>query len=147
MEAKEQHKKIVMAFGTFDLFHAGHEYYLKNAKALGDYLIVVIARDNTVHKIKGAHPVQNERERQKTVKKSPYVDKVILGEKSDKYKVIKKNKPDIIALGYDQIVFTYKLKKLIIDENLNTEIVKLKPYNHKIYKSSLIKARYEEENV
>ena len=41
-----------MAFGTFDLLHPGHEHFLKQAKRYGD-LIVVIARDNTVLKVKG----------------------------------------------------------------------------------------------
>ena len=144
METKNN-KKIVMAFGTYDLFHAGHDYFLRKAKSLGDYLIIIVARDNTVKKIKGQFSIQNERERQKALKKLDYVDKVILGEKVDKYKVIKKLKPDIIALGYDQLVFTYKLKKLIIDENLNTEIIRLEPYEPTIYKSSLMKEQYEED--
>lgn len=44
--------KIVMAFGTFDVFHPGHEYYLTQAKKYGDILIVVVARDKTVEKVK-----------------------------------------------------------------------------------------------
>ena len=45
--------KTVMAFGTFDLMHPGHEYFLRQAKKRGDYLIAVIARDSTVKKLKG----------------------------------------------------------------------------------------------
>jgi len=43
---------LVMTFGTFDRFHPGHEYYLREAKKLGDSLLTVIARDVTVIKIK-----------------------------------------------------------------------------------------------
>lgn len=131
--------KKVMAFGTFDLFHAGHENYLKQAASLGDMLIVVIARDQTVKKIKGHQPEQNERQRLKLVKKSGIADKVILGYLDDKHKVLRKFRPDVIALGYDQFVFTQRLEKTLIDLKLNATIHRLKPYQAQIYKSSLIK--------
>ncbi|MFC1655932.1 adenylyltransferase/cytidyltransferase family protein [Patescibacteria group bacterium] len=144
---KDDGKKI-MVFGTFDVFHAGHEYFLREAKQLGDYLIAVIARDSTVQKVKGELPQHDERDRLHAVKESGYADKVTLGSEDDKYKVIRKYKPDIIALGYDQFVFTYALNKIIIDENLDTEIIRLEPYEPSMYKSSLIKtlAEDEEEN-
>lgn len=139
--------RIVMAFGTFDIFHAGHEYYLKQAKALGDFLIVVIARDRTVQQIKGEKPQQNEKERAKTVSQTGIPNKVVLGNHGDKYKVLKKHRPAIIALGYDQFVFTHKLKKTLIDLNLDAEIHRLPAYFPQIYKSSLLKQQinYQEE--
>ena len=131
--------KTVMAFGTFDLFHAGHENYLKQAKELGDELIVIIARDETVKKIKGQAPVQNENQRHKSVKMSGYADKVVLGFKGDKHKVLKKFRPDVIALGYDQFVFTQRLEKTLIDLRLDATIIRLQPYCPQMYKSSLLK--------
>lgn len=133
--------KKVMTFGTFDFFHAGHESYLQQAKALGEYLIVIIARDETVRKIKGKNPMYNERQRLKTVKNAGIADKVVLGFKGDKHRVLNKFRPDIIALGYDQFVFTQRLGKTLIDLKLNASIVRLKPYNTQIYKSSLIKTK------
>ncbi|MCD4694128.1 adenylyltransferase/cytidyltransferase family protein, partial [bacterium] len=50
----------VMCFGTFDNLHLGHLFYLKEAKKFGDYLVVVIARDNNVKKIKGRCPREDE---------------------------------------------------------------------------------------
>jgi len=138
--------KTVMAFGTFDLFHAGHENYLRQAKELGDQLMVIIARDETVKKIKGNAPVHNENERLKNVKASGIADKVILGYKDDKYKVLKKFRPDVIALGYDQFVFTQRLEKTLIDLKLNATIVRLMPYFAQIYKSSLLKKGLQQEN-
>ena len=44
--------------GTFDLVHAGHVSYLEQAKKYGDYLIVVVARDETVEEEKGTKPVR-----------------------------------------------------------------------------------------
>ncbi len=128
-----------MVFGTFDIFHAGHESLLKQAKQFGDHLIVVVARDETVQKVKGRKPENNEKQRVAFLEKNSIADKVVLGNTGNKYKVIKKYCPDVIALGYDQFTFTYGIKKFLIDEAMNTEIIRLKPYNPGIYKSSIIK--------
>lgn len=129
-----------MAFGTFDYLHAGHENYLRQAAELGDELIVVVARDRTARSIRGFAPDHREKERLKTLRKLPYVTKAVLGEHEDKYKVLRKFKPDIIALGYDQFVFTHPLNKILIDFKLNAKIVRLAPYEPQMYKSSLIRA-------
>ena len=138
--------KTVMAFGTFDIFHEGHQYYLNQAKQLGTSLIVVIARDRTTTHIKGEAPLHSETERLNAVKQSGIATKVLLGNLDDKYKVIKKYRPDIIALGYDQMVFTQQLKKILIDYKLNTEIVRLDAYFPQVFKSSLIKQRNAENS-
>jgi FAD synthetase len=145
MTDNQESQKKVMVFGTFDVFHAGHEAFLRQAKELGDWLIVVVARDNTVKKVKGSYPENKAKERLNNVKKCEYVDKAVLGNEDDKYKVIKKMRPEIIALGYDQFVFTYNLNKMIIDEAMNTEIVRLAPYKPEIYKSTIIKTSDGEE--
>jgi len=132
-------KKLVMMFGTFDFLHAGHENIFQQARELGDEIIVVIAKDKTVQKIKGELPDKNEKERVKTLSETQWVDKVVLGNLKEKTKHIKLYKPNIIALGHDQFAFTYGLEKLLIDEKLNTEIVRLKPYKTQIYKSSILK--------
>lgn len=132
-----------MAFGTFDFFHEGHEHYLKEAKKLGESLLVVIALDRTVKQIKGEYPVHSEQKRAEVVEKSGLADKVVLGYHGDKHKVIKKYKPAVIALGYDQFTFTQRLKKTLIDLKLDTTIVRVEPYHPQIYKSSLIKKRLQ----
>lgn len=137
--SKDSKEKLVMVFGTFDYLHAGHENMLKQAKELGEEILVIIARDKTVKQIKGEFPDHNEKERLKILKETQWADKIILGDHKDKTKAIKLYRPDIIALGYDQFAFTYNLEKLIIDMKLNTKIVRLKPYKPDMYKSSLIK--------
>ncbi len=132
-------KKTVMAFGTFDYFHAGHEDYLKQAKALGDELIVVVARDATVQKVKQKKASNSERRRLREVAACAHVDKAMLGYADDKYRVIRKVKPDILALGYDQFVFTYGLRQFFIKEKMNTKIVRLNAFEPQTFKSSLIK--------
>lgn len=145
MEQSQTPEKIVMAFGTFDVFHAGHEHFLNQAKQLGDYLIVVVARDVTVKNVKGEYPEQNDRERLYHVRESGIADKVVHGYNDDKYRVIKKFKPNVIALGYDQFVFTYQLQKTLINEQMDTEIVRLEAYRPDIYKSTLIKINNAQE--
>lgn len=129
----------VMAFGTFDHFHAGHEAYLKQAKALGDFLVVVIARDQTVKRIKGKLSNHHEKKRQAAVRACGIADKVVLGEKGDKYTVLRRYKPAVIALGYDQFTFTFQLEKFLIDEKMNAKVVRLNPYRPTVYKTSLIR--------
>lgn len=147
METQKTTGKKVMAFGTFDLFHAGHENYLKQAKALGDKLVVIIALDETVKKIKGHLPTHNQKERMQSVKNSGLADQVLLGNREDKHKVLKKHRPDVIALGYDQFVFTQRLEKTLIDIKLDAQIERLMPYFPQVYKSSLLREQMKNEGT
>lgn len=129
----------VMVFGTFDYLHAGHENLFKQARELGDEIITVIARDRTVRQIKGAASDHNEQERRKNLEGTGWSTLVVLGNQKDKTKVIRDFKPDVIALGYDQFAFTYRLEKFLMDIRLDARIVRLKPYHPDMYKSSLLK--------
>ena len=131
--------KKVMAFGTFDIFHLGHQSYLRQAKILGDYLIVIVARDKNVKKFKKQETRNKEQERMKELKFSALANKVVLGNLRDKYEVIKKYRPNIIALGYDQEVNLKKLRNKLKEFSLKTKIVRLKSYKPEIYKSSKLK--------
>lgn len=132
-------KTLVMVFGTFDYLHAGHENLFLQARQLGQEIITVIARDRTVKTIKGQLPDHNEKERLKNLKDTGWSDYVVLGNHKDKSKVIKDYRPAVIALGYDQFAFTYRLEKLLMDLRLDTKIVRLKAYRPNIYKSSIVK--------
>ena len=131
--------KKVMAFGTFDIFHPGHKNYLEQAKRLGKCLIVIVARDKTVKRVKGCWPDNNEEKRLAVVRESGIADKNVLGELKDKYAVIKKYAPDVIALGYDQKTNIEKLKNKLIKFKLKTKIIRLKSYHPEKYKSSKLK--------
>ena len=137
-------KILVMVFGTFDYLHAGHENLFTQARELGDEIITIIARDETVKKIKGHLPDHNEKERLKNLQATDWSNLVILGNKKDKTKVIKDYSPDVIALGYDQFAFTYRLEKMLMDIRLDAKIVRLKPYRPDMYKSSIVKKQLEE---
>ncbi len=143
---KDNEQTLVMVFGTFDYLHAGHENYIFQAKELGDKVMAIVARDKTVKTIKGDLPDHSEKDRLKNLQETEWTDFAILGNNKDKTKVIKSYRPDIIALGYDQFAFTYRLEKLVIDLKLNTRIVRLKPYRPDMYKSSIIKRENKVKN-
>jgi len=130
-------KSKVMIFGTFDIFHPGHRSFLNQAKKYGESLIAVIARDETVLEIKKRKPMNSEKIRLDNVKKNKLADKVILGSLSDKYAAIKKYRPDVICLGYDQKFFIEELESILEKFSLEkTKIIRLKPHKPEIYKSS-----------
>ena len=71
----------IMIFGTFDMVHEGHQHLFKQARALAQnpFLIVSIARDSNVERIKGRRPRHTQSERKKLVAKNDGVNKVVLG--------------------------------------------------------------------
>ena len=92
-------KKIkVMVFGTFDILHEGHKSFLEQARVTGDYLLVVLAREKTIKEVKKQSSINSEKKRLSAIEKSGLVNKVILGNTDDKYKIIAEHMPDIIAL-------------------------------------------------
>ena len=126
----------VLAFGTFDILHKGHEFYLKEAKKLGDKLYVIVALDSTVLKIKGKNPRNGQEQRLDKVKKLSSVDNAMLGNSEDKYAIIELIKPDIICLGYEQNSFTNKLSDELIQRNISAKIIRLNSFKPEIFKSS-----------
>jgi len=132
-----------MLFGTFDYIHPGHLHFFKQARKLAknSYVIISVARDVNVKKIKGNKPVIKELERVKAVKKTGLADKVVLGGKKSFLPHIVKEKPHIIALGYDQSAYTEHLKENLQKLGVPVIIKRLKPYKPHVYKSSLIKKK------
>jgi cytidyltransferase-like protein len=94
---------VVLAGGVFDIIHPGHIYTLNAAKALGDVLVVVIATANTAVKMKKRRPLHSEKQRQELIASLSMVDLCLVGSEGDIFKTVELVKPDIIALGYDQV--------------------------------------------
>lgn len=128
----------VMVAGTFDIFHLGHEYFLREARKLGYELIVVIARDENVFRIKGRRAKNSEDKRLNKVLESKIADKIILGNKGNIFDIIEEIKPNVICLGYDQPIDEIKLKQEIDKRKLKMEIFRLPSFKPEIYKSSLM---------
>lgn len=135
-------KTKIMVFGTFDVLHKGHLDFFKQARKLSErsYLIVSVARDSNVKKIKGRKPRFSEKERLRVIKKCRLVDKALLGGVKDYIGHILKVRPAIIALGYDQQAYVKGLKTLLKKKGLDVKISRLKAFYPKKYKSSLVKA-------
>ena len=134
-------KKIVLAGGVFDIIHPGHIHTLTAAKALGDVLVVAIATDKTAQKMKKMSPLHDQELRCELVSSLSMVDEAIVGHEKDIFETVKEVKPDIIALGYDQI----HQEKFISDGckriSLDVKIVRLQSPIPKL-SSSEIEKRY-----
>ncbi|HUI86352.1 MAG TPA: adenylyltransferase/cytidyltransferase family protein [Nitrososphaerales archaeon] len=94
--------KVVFIGGGFEVIHSGHLHTVGEAKRLGDVLVVVVARDDTIRRRKGREPVSSESERVDLLAALRQVDAAILGGTGDIYEALEKVKPDVVALGYDQ---------------------------------------------
>lgn len=133
----EKRQTLVMTFGTFDIFHPGHEYYLSQARKLWDRLITVIARDSTVFKIKGKIPRENEETRLLNVQRSGIVSQAVFGSKESPFDIVAEYKPDILCFGYDQRSFNdERLEKFLTEHNLHPKIVIIPPFEPERWKSS-----------
>lgn len=131
-----------MVFGTFDLLHEGHIHFFQEAKKYGDFLIVVIARDSSVLKMKGILPHHNELQRLAAVKKNPVVDKVVLGHEADFYKVIEEHSPNILCFGYDQN--TLNAEQELKKRKMKVETYTLPPFAPEKFKSTLLRKKLKQ---
>ena len=125
-----------MVFGTFDYLHEGHKDFFRQAKEYGDELVVVVARDETVEKLKKRKPDHDEETRLFRVVEQELVDKAILGNPGDKYQVIEDEKPDVLCFGYDQKSYNVNIEVELAKRNLPCKIVQLKPFQPEKFKSS-----------
>jgi FAD synthetase len=135
--------RVVLGGGVFDIIHPGHIYTLNSAKSLGDVLVVVVATNNTAEKMKKRTPLHDQNQRRELVNALSMVDLCLVGHEGDIFKTVEKVKPEIIALGYDQI----HQEKFIIDGcrkiNLNVKVARLQSPSPEI-SSSKIEEEYGE---
>ncbi len=125
---------IVMSFGTFDILHPWHKYFLNEAKKYSDKFVIIIARDKNVEKLKAKTPKNNELKRLSNVKKLWIWDEVLLWDEKNPLKWIDFYKPKIIALGYDQVWFSDFLK-----DYKEISIIRIWSFKEDIYKSSKLR--------
>jgi rfaE bifunctional protein nucleotidyltransferase chain/domain len=94
-------KKIVFTNGCFDILHAGHVRYLRQARRLGDVLIVGLNSDRSVSAIKPGRPINSEKNRAAVLAGLAVVDYVVVFSEKTPYNLIKTVKPDILVKGGD----------------------------------------------
>jgi len=93
---------VVLTGGTFDILHVGHLFTFNQSKLLGDVLVVVLATDKNVKKLK-KHPTTNsQKDRVELVNHIKSVDAAIIGDEHDFMKIMDLVQPDLITVGYDQ---------------------------------------------
>lgn len=130
-----------MVFGTFDGLHEGHLDFFAQAKksVKNPILIISVARDENVKKIKGVKPELSEKKRKSLIEKTGIADLVVLSGKKEYLPHIFKINPDIIALGYDQKAYVSELKKDLEKFGSTIKVIRLKPYKANIFKNHLLK--------
>lgn len=135
----------VIIFGTFDLLHKGHENFFEQAKKYGDELVVVVARDVNVRKVKRRAPVFGENDRLAQVRAHPLVDQAVLGhEHDDRYQIVRELKPDMICIGYDQRV-PREFEQGLLDRGITAKIVRLKAYFPEKYKTTKLRKKLRKQ--
>lgn len=139
MPHKKRAKKV-MVFGVFDRLHPGHISFLAQAAAMGDELIVVLARDASVRNLKNKTPYHSEYERVQAVQKVSGVTFALLGdEKLGSYEVIQTHKPDVICLGYDQHGLAKDLKRYMQEGELaSISLINLEAHKPDVFHTSLL---------
>ncbi|HYS99245.1 MAG TPA: adenylyltransferase/cytidyltransferase family protein [Thermoplasmata archaeon] len=113
-----------MATGVFDLLHPGHLYFLREARKLGDELWVVVARDSTARRFKH-EPIMPEGSRLEMVESLKPVDRAVLGNEGDIYEILGDIRPDVIAIGYDQVHNEDRIRAECKKRGLATRVVRL----------------------
>lgn len=133
----EKNKKVFI-FGVFDGLHDGHRFFIEESDKLGTELVVSVALDEYVRKYKNKEPKNSLQIRIEKIQKNYPLAKIIEGDlEIDSWRGLEMEKPDIIALGYDQI----QLKEVLeikIWNNFSPEIVIIKSHpNSKLHTSNL----------
>ena len=112
-------KRVVLTNGVFDLLHTGHLYYLKQARALGDALIIALNADASTRALKGpSRPVQDEAQRAYALAALECVDAIVIFGAPRLTAEIRALQPDIYCKAGD-----YTLEKLNPEERAALESV------------------------
>lgn len=93
---------VVFTNGVFDVLHPGHVRYLRDARALGNALIVAVNSDRSVRANKGpARPVNPEQERAEVLLALGSVDAAVIFDEETPHAIISAIQPDILVKGAD----------------------------------------------
>jgi len=118
----------VMATGVFDILHPGHLHFLREAKKMGDELVVVVARDSVAEKMK-RKPFIPENIRLAMVSSLKPVDLAILGVEGNIYDILNLVRPDVLALGYDQEFDETQIMEEAKKRGINLKIIRISKYS------------------
>ncbi len=123
---KAEGKKIVFTNGCFDILHVGHVRYLKEAKALGDILILGLNSDSSVKSLKGSNrPINNESDRAEVLSALKAIDYVVIFDEKTAENIVGEVNPDIYAKGGDYSIDTLPEAKIVAEHGGKTVLLQL----------------------
>jgi len=129
---RAQGKRTVFTNGCFDIVHVGHIRYLREAKALGDILVIGLNSDASVGRMKQGRPVNPEDQRAEVLASLTMVDYVTIFSEDTPYELINSLMPDVLVKGGD-----WK-KEDIVGADLVAEVHSL-PFTAGISTTNIIK--------
>jgi rfaE bifunctional protein nucleotidyltransferase chain/domain len=102
-QARSQKRVVVFTNGVFDILHPGHVRYLRDARALGDLLIVGVNSDRSVKALGKAanRPINPEQERVEVLEALASVDAVVIFDEDTPHEIISALQPDVLVKGAD----------------------------------------------
>ncbi len=131
LEQRKSRMKVILTYGTFDLFHVGHVRLLKRLRQLGDKLIVGLSSDD-FNTLKGKQTVMTFEQRKEILLSCRYVDDVFEESRwEQKRSDIEREKADIFAMGddwagkFDDLQDITKVVYLPRTEDVSTTEVKM----------------------
>ncbi len=132
--------KRILTFGAFDPLHEGHKNLFTQARALGDQLHVVVARDSMIAAVKGHTAHVAEQDRLQAVLAQGGVDSAQLGdEQPEDYTLLRSLEFDVLAAGYDQEPDDAGMTELLAAAGQTAPVVRLLAHRPDVYKSSLLR--------
>lgn len=132
----------VLVAGSFDILHTGHIFLFQEAAKLGD-VVVVVARDSSIVKIKGQPPIIPEAQRLEIIQAIKFVSLAVLGNEGEDFlaKPLSLN-PDLILLGPSQKISEQKLIEELAKRNAaHVKVERLKEFYDKYELSSSSKIK------
>jgi rfaE bifunctional protein nucleotidyltransferase chain/domain len=101
-QLKSEGKKVISTSGCFDILHAGHVQYLREAKAKGDILVILLNSDKSVRTLKGpSRPIVCEEDRAYVLESLEMVDYICIFDEQTPCDLISRIQPDAVIKGGD----------------------------------------------
>ncbi|AKC32548.1 bifunctional D-glycero-beta-D-manno-heptose-7-phosphate kinase/D-glycero-beta-D-manno-heptose 1-phosphate adenylyltransferase HldE [Candidatus Pantoea carbekii] len=128
-QARRRGEKIVMTNGVFDILHAGHISYLRNARKLGDRLIVAVNSDQSTGRLKGdMRPINSLKNRMIVLSALEVVDWVVSFEEDTPRRLIKEVLPDFLVKGGDYTIGDIEGSKEVLKHGGDVQIINVEHY-------------------
>lgn len=125
-----------LVFGTFDILHPGHIWFLKRASLYGR-LIIALTPNKMCLKYKCHKPCHDFVVRKRRLEYISYVDRVASADTEiGSFKIVEQCRPATIVLGYDQSLLKNYLLRRLKKLNYVCKIISLEPYRKSLYGSS-----------